>query len=89
MTILTQKAVEGVSTIALVHSARCVSCGLCVAACPYRAIEIDEEKETAVVDEALCKGCGTCAAACLSAAIDLKGFSHEQIGAALEALAAD
>ncbi len=89
MTILAQKAVEGVSATALVNAERCVACGLCVSACPFRAIELEEEKGAAAVDEALCKGCGTCAAACPSGAIDLRGFSHEQIGAALEALAAD
>ena len=80
---------EGVSATALVNAERCVACGLCVSACPFRAIELEEEKGAAAVDEALCKGCGTCAAACPSGAIDLRGFSHEQIGAALEALAAD
>jgi heterodisulfide reductase subunit A len=89
MTVLTQKAIDGVATIAAVNRSRCVGCLLCVAACPYQAVALDEEKGVAVVDGALCKGCGTCAAACFSGAIDLKGFSHEQIGAALEALAAD
>ena len=33
-------------------------------ACPFSAMEFDEEAGTAVVREALCQGCGVCSATC-------------------------
>jgi heterodisulfide reductase subunit A-like polyferredoxin len=71
----------------------CSGCGVCLAICPYNAIEsqikeIDgKEKKVSHVIEALCKGCGSCAAACPSGAIDQKGFRHNQISSMIEAAA--
>ncbi|MDP8249245.1 MAG: CoB--CoM heterodisulfide reductase iron-sulfur subunit A family protein, partial [Candidatus Tritonobacter lacicola] len=86
-TILTRDVVEAEGAVARVNEERCTACSMCVNVCPYNSISLDEEKRVAVVDGAVCKGCGTCAAACLSGAIDLKGFSNDQIAAAVEELA--
>lgn len=72
----------------------CTGCGLCVPACPYQAIEMEEiktrdgkvVKRAAKVNPGLCQGCGTCVALCRVKAIDLQGFSNEQIFAELAAL---
>ncbi len=72
----------------------CTGCGLCLPACPYQAIEMEEiknrdgkvVKRAAKVNPGLCQGCGTCVALCRVKAIDLQGFSNEQIFAELVAL---
>ena len=52
-------------------------------------IELDPEEHIARVNEGICKGCGTCAASCRSNAIKLKGFTDDQILAAIEVLQGD
>jgi heterodisulfide reductase subunit A len=39
----------------------------------------------AKVNDGLCQGCGVCIAACRSKAIDLKGYTDEQVYAAINA----
>jgi heterodisulfide reductase subunit A len=63
--------------IAEVTIARCAGCGQCVAACPYKAIEL--EKNAAKVNAYLCKGCGTCAATCPNKAVSLLHYDDRQI----------
>jgi heterodisulfide reductase subunit A len=67
--------------VARVETARCAGCGQCVAACPYRAIELDGG--VAVVNGYQCKGCGTCAAACPNKAMTLIHYDDRQIVAEL------
>ncbi len=72
----------------------CTGCALCVPACPYQAIQMEELKNregkvmkvAAKINPGLCQGCGTCVALCRVKAIDLQGFSNEQIFAELMAL---
>ena len=68
---------EGIT--ASVEEDMCSGCGLCVAVCPFKAIELEEEKGVAHVNPALCKGCGLCSATCRSGAIQQKGFKDEQL----------
>jgi heterodisulfide reductase subunit A2 len=78
---------------ALVNKVICNACWDCVTACPYSAIEREEVKnrqgETvrwlAKVNEGVCQGCGVCVAACRSKAIDLRGYTDEQVFAAINA----
>lgn len=68
--------------IAVVDTARCIGCLLCVNICPFKAIDYQtsrDERLIAVVNESLCKGCGLCMAACRPKAIDLQGFTNQQI----------
>ncbi|MCI0496886.1 MAG: FAD-dependent oxidoreductase [Thermoplasmata archaeon] len=76
-TIISKDHFEAEATVSAVDDAMCVGCGLCVAACPYNAIELKDGH--AAVTEALCKGCGLCAATCRSGAIQQKGFKDQQI----------
>jgi len=79
LTVLSQRRISAEAGTARVFEQRCTGCGLCVEVCPYGAIELDPEGETAVVNALLCKGCGSCAATCFSGAIDVSGFSNRQI----------
>lgn len=65
----------------------CRGCGLCVALCPYGALEIEntpEGRKVHVIDVA-CKGCGVCAATCYQHALSINSFTDEQIDAQINA----
>jgi heterodisulfide reductase subunit A len=70
-------------SIAEVNLQRCAGCGQCVAACPYKAIELCKDDPLsrlyARVNGFLCKGCGTCAATCPNKAMSLLHFDDRQI----------
>jgi len=74
-----QGKVKGQGITSKVDEDLCSGCGLCVEACPYSAIEMDDEKNAAVVNVALCKGCGVCSATCRSGAVQQSGFKDRQI----------
>jgi heterodisulfide reductase subunit A len=78
-TILSKDKLLSEGKIASVREDRCSGCGVCVAVCPFKAVELDAIRNVAVVNAALCKGCGTCTASCLANAMDLCGFKNEQI----------
>jgi heterodisulfide reductase subunit A len=67
---------------AVVDEKLCNQCGICVDACPYEAIELEEEGgpwQPAYVIEAVCKSCGICAAECPTGAIELRHYRTEQM----------
>jgi len=66
----------------------CSGCKLCLASCPYEAIEFDQEKKVSKVIEELCKGCGTCVATCPSGVPKQKGFEDVQIYAEMKGVLA-
>lgn len=65
----------------------CVACEMCLDACPYHAIGIEEisdrsgrvVKRAARVNPGLCQGCGTCVSFCRSKSIDLQGYTNEEM----------
>ncbi len=65
----------------------CRGCGLCVALCPYSALEVrDTEKGRKVhVIDVSCKGCGVCAATCYQHALSINSFTDQQINAQIAA----
>jgi heterodisulfide reductase subunit A2 len=65
----------------------CRGCGLCVALCPYGALEVQQtEKGRKVhVIPVACKGCGVCAATCYQQALAINSFTNEQIEAQIQA----
>ena len=75
--------------VSIVNEEKCSGCGMCIACCPYKAIELKVIKEradgrmvdrlVANVNSGLCQGCGACTASCRPGAIDLQGFTNDQI----------
>lgn len=84
-TILAQPTLLAEPNTAVVTKDLCSGCKMCIATCPYSAIESVEETVdgkttiTAKVNEGLCQGCGTCVAACPSGAMQQRGFKDSQI----------
>lgn len=56
------------AVIALVDAARCTGCGICVDACPDKAISVSG---IAAVDQGRCVGCGACVRECPNEALTL------------------
>ncbi|MBW1768390.1 MAG: CoB--CoM heterodisulfide reductase iron-sulfur subunit A family protein, partial [Deltaproteobacteria bacterium] len=71
----------------LINEDACRGCGLCVALCPYGALEVrqtEKGRKVHVIDVA-CKGCGVCAATCYQHALTIDSFTDQQITAQMEA----
>ncbi len=71
----------------LANEDACRGCGLCVALCPYGALEIrktEKGRKVHVINVA-CKGCGVCAATCYQHALTINSFTDDQISAQVEA----
>jgi heterodisulfide reductase subunit A len=65
----------------------CRGCGLCVALCPYGALDIhhtEKGRKVHVIDVA-CKGCGICAATCYRHALTINSYTNHQIEAQTDA----
>lgn len=83
---------KGVMTVepivsTLVDEDACRGCGLCVALCPYGALEIErtEKGRKVKVIPVACKGCGVCAATCYQHALTINSYTDEQVGEQIRA----
>jgi len=81
LTLLSRDTVVASGSVAKVTEYDCVSCGACITACTYQAIEfIDTPKgKKAWVNPILCKGDGLCNAKCPTNAIILKHFTNDAL----------
>ena len=85
---------ESEPMVASIDPLLCSNCHACIASCPFGAIEevmwrdaiTRQERPVAHIIESLCHGCGNCTVACRAGAPNLKGFSHSQIFAQVEAV---
>ncbi|MGB9618597.1 MAG: 4Fe-4S dicluster domain-containing protein, partial [Desulfomonilaceae bacterium] len=81
LTLLSRDVVVASGAVCDVDESKCVSCGACITACTYGAIDFYETAmgRKARVNPVLCKGDGVCNAKCPTNAIQLKHFTDEQI----------
>ena len=89
LTLLSKDTVIASGSVCEVKENDCVSCGACITACTYDAIEfIDTPKgKKAWVNPILCKGDGVCNAKCPTNAIVLKHFTDEELLSQIDAAA--
>lgn len=86
LTLLTKDFIFASGAVCEVDEEKCVSCGACISACKYDAIEFHEiaRKKKAQVNPFLCKGDGLCNAKCPTGAIQLKHFTDTQLFAQIK-----
>ncbi len=82
--LLSQPELAHAPTVAKVRNSHCTGCEMCVDACPFDAIHLENGK--AVVNDVLCEGCGTCSATCVRAAIEVKNATPMQMNEMIEAV---
>jgi heterodisulfide reductase subunit A len=89
ITLLSKDTVVASGAICEVDENACVSCGACITACSYDAIEFRETAQgrKAAVNPVLCKGDGLCNTKCPTGAISLKHFTDEAILSQIDAAA--
>jgi heterodisulfide reductase subunit A len=87
VTLLSQDTVTASGAVCEVKENDCVSCGACITACMYGAVEFCDtpEGKKARVNPILCKGDGLCCAKCPTNAIVLKHFTDEEIFCQIDA----
>jgi heterodisulfide reductase subunit A len=85
--LLSQDSVTASGSVCEVKEDECVSCGACITACTYGAIEFRETAKgrKAWVNPVLCKGDGLCNAKCPTNAIFLKHFTDEELFSQIDA----
>jgi len=69
--------VEKVGEKLVLNSAWCKGCGICVAFCPAKVLELENEK-VRIIDEEKCIQCGLCELRCPDYAIYLRGKKNDK-----------
>lgn len=89
LTLLSHDSVTASGSVAEVKETYCVSCGACITACNYDAIQfiMTPLGRKASVNPAICKGDGLCNTKCPTSAIQLKHFTDEQMFSQIDAAA--
>ncbi len=87
LTLLSKDTVIASGSVAKVTECDCVSCGACITACAYDAIEFRDtpKGKKAFVNPILCKGDGLCNAKCPTNAISLKHFTDDALISQIDA----
>ena len=87
LTLLSHDVVTVSGSVCEVDESRCISCGACITACAYDAIEFRETPrgKKAAVNPVLCKGDGLCNAKCPTGAILLKHFTDQELLSQIDA----
>jgi len=87
LTLLSRDVVVASGSVCEVDENKCVSCGACITACTYGAIEFYESPQgrKARVNPVLCKGDGLCNTKCATNAIQLKHFTDDEVLSEIDA----
>jgi heterodisulfide reductase subunit A len=87
VTLLSQDTVTASGAVCEVKEDDCVSCGACITACTYGAIEFREtpKGKKAWVNPILCTGDGLCNAKCPTNAISLKHYTDDEVFSQIDA----
>ena len=87
LTLLSKDTVVASGAVCEVRQNDCVSCGACITACTYGAIEfVDTPKgKKAWVNPVLCKGDGLCNTKCPTGAVYLKHYTDEELLSQIDA----
>jgi heterodisulfide reductase subunit A len=87
LTLLSRDTITVSGSVCEVDKSRCISCGACISACKYGAIEFVDtpQGKKARVNPVICKGDGLCNAKCPTNAILLKHFTDEQLLSQIDA----
>ena len=87
ITLLSRDSVVASGAVCEVKESSCISCGACITACTYGAIEFVETPEgrKARINPVLCKGDGLCNTKCPTGAIQLKHFTDEELMSQIDA----
>ena len=91
LTLLSHDTVTASGSVCEVKESDCVSCGACITACTYGAIEFRDtpKGKKAWVNPVLCKGDGLCNAKCPTNSIVLKHFTDEELLSQIDAAVGD
>jgi heterodisulfide reductase subunit A len=81
LTLLSNDTIVASGSVCSVDEDQCISCGACLTACTYGAIEFQETPQgrKARVTPVLCKGDGLCNAKCPTGAISLKHYTDDEL----------
>ncbi len=91
LTILSRETVVASGSVCVVNEHDCVSCGACITACTYDAIQFHDTPKgnKAIVNPILCKGDGLCNAKCPTNAIVLRHFTNHALISQIDAAVTD
>ncbi len=87
LTMLSHDTVVASGSVCEINEKACVSCGACITACTYGAIEFHDTPrgKKAKINPVLCKGDGLCNAKCPTGAVALKHYTDGEVLGQIEA----